>query len=143
MIPSSTGQPAVTFIHFMRDWFRLLADGRFEDAASRLDEPNSYGERWSAEQIQKVIRDYARSESVRVSDPDTLVGSGRQSLVEFDDGSGYSLDHDVPLDGEWTDLTAQFEFLLHRMVASPPLVIRDRSLQSLRPPGALPELLGE
>ncbi len=27
------------------------------------------------------------------------------------DGSGYRLDHDVPINGEWSDLTTQFEFL--------------------------------
>jgi hypothetical protein len=111
MIPASTDEPVVTFTRFARDWFRLLASGGFADAASRLDEPNSYGERWSAEKIQAVLRDYARSESVRVADPDATAGDGRTSLVEFADGRGYSFEHDVPLGGEWSDLTAQFEFL--------------------------------
>ena len=31
--------------------------------------------------------------------------------MAFDDGSGYSVEHDVPLNGEWSDLTAQFEFV--------------------------------
>ena len=111
MIPPSTDEPAVTFTRFTREWFRLLARGAFADAASRLDEPNSYGERWSADQIREALRDYARTEAVQVSDPDTLAGDGRSSLVEFDDGRGYSFEHDVPLRGEWSDLTAQFEFL--------------------------------
>ena len=33
------------------------------------------------------------------------------SLVEFADGRGYSFEYDLPLSGEWSDLTAQFEFL--------------------------------
>jgi hypothetical protein len=32
-------------------------------------------------------------------------------VVPFKDGSGYSVEHDVPLNGEWSDLTAQFEFV--------------------------------
>ena len=111
MIPASTDEPVVTFTRFTRDWFRLLARGAFTEAASRLDEPNSYGERWSAERIQSVVRDYAHSDSVRVADPDAVAGDGRPSLVEFTDGRGYSFDHGVPLGGEWSDLTAQFEFL--------------------------------
>jgi len=100
MIPASTDEPAVTFTRFTRDWFRLLARGAFADAASRLDEPNSYGERWSAEQIREALGDYARTEAVQVSDPDTLAGDGRPRLVEFDGGGGYSFEHDVPLRGE-------------------------------------------
>jgi len=111
MIPVSKDEPIVTFTRFAHDWFRSLARGAFTEASSRLDEPNSYGQRWSAEQIQQVLRDYVRSESVRVADPDTVAGAGRPSLVEFADGRGYSLDHAVPLDGQWSDLTAQFEFL--------------------------------
>ena len=29
-------------------------------------------------------------------------------FYEYDDGSGYAIDYDIPLDGEWGDLTAQF-----------------------------------
>lgn len=111
IIPASTDEPAATFTRFTRDWFRLLARGAFADAVSRLDEPNSYGERWSVEKIQSVLRDYTRSESVRVADPDAIAGDGSPRLVEFADGSGYSFEHDVPLGAEWSDLTAQFEFL--------------------------------
>jgi len=111
MIPTSTDEPVVTFTRFARDWFRLLARGDFAAAVSRLDEANSYGEHWDAEKIQGVFRDYARSDSVRVADPDTIAGDGRPSLVELADGRGYSFEHDVPLGEEWSDLTAQFEFL--------------------------------
>jgi hypothetical protein len=111
MIPASTDEPVVTFTRFARDWFRLLSHGAFADAASRIDELNRHGERWDAEKIQGVLRDYAHSDSVSVADPDTMAGEGRTSLVEFTDGRGYSFEHDVPLGGKWSDLTAQFEFL--------------------------------
>jgi len=111
MIPASTDEPSATFTQFVREWFRLLALGDFSGAVSRLDEPNSYGERWDAERIQSVFRDYARDESVSVTDPDTIAGDGSPSLVEFTDGRGYSFEHDVPFGGEWSDLTACFEFL--------------------------------
>ena len=111
MISAPTDEPVVAFTRFTRAWFRLLAREAFPDAVAHLDEPNSYGEWWDSEKIQSVFRDYARSDSVRVTDPDTLAGDGHPSLTEFIDGRGYSFEHDVPLDGDWSDLTAQFEFL--------------------------------
>lgn len=111
MIPVFTDDPVVTFTRFARDWFRLLARGDFPGAVSRLDEPNRYGERWDAEKIQSVFQDYACSESVSVTDPDKIVGDRRPSAGEFTDGRGYWFEHEVPLDGEWSDLTAQFQFL--------------------------------
>lgn len=111
MIPTFIDDPDVTFTRFVRGWFCLLARGEFAGAASHLDEPNSYGECWDAERILGVLKDYARSDSVLVTDPGTIAGDGRPSLVEFADGRGYSFDHVVPLGGKWSDLTAQFEFL--------------------------------
>ena len=32
------------------------------------------------------------------------------SVGSYEDDAGYWLDHDMPLNGEWSDLTAQFEF---------------------------------
>ena len=111
MIPTFTDEPVITFTRFARDWFTVLARGDFPGAVSHLDEPNSYGERWDAEKIQNVFLDYSGAESVNVTDPDTIAGDGRPSAGEFTDGSGYWFEHNVPLAGEWSDLTAQFEFL--------------------------------
>ncbi len=109
MIPLSCELPAAAFTRFTHEWFRLLARGQFSQGAAALDEPTSYGERWSAESIQHAIRDY--SPDAIVTDPDSLPPDQHQTLIAFDDGSGYSFDCSVPLDGEWSDLTAQFEFL--------------------------------
>jgi hypothetical protein len=111
MIPAFTDEPVVMFTRFARDWFRLIAGGDFAGAVARIDQPNSYGQRWDAEKIQGVLRDYARSESVSITDPDTIGRDGRPSAGEITDGRGYWFEHDVPLDGEWSDLTVQFEFL--------------------------------
>lgn len=111
MISASTDEPVVMVSRFVRDWFRLLCREAFVDAVARLDEPNTYGQRWSAERIKAALRDYARSDSVRVTDPDSISTEPHSSLVALNDGRGYSFDHDVPLDGRWSDLTAQFDFL--------------------------------
>ena len=111
MIPNFTGKPEVEFSRFARDWFRQLSRGEFREAAQRLDEPNSYGIRWSEQQILGALRDYTHSDSVRVTDPDLIGTEAHSSLVALKDAHGYSFDHDVPIDGRWSDLTAQFEFL--------------------------------
>lgn len=36
----------------------------------------------------------------------------RVSVAAFDDGRSYAVGYDLPLDGAWSDLAAQFEFLL-------------------------------
>ena len=110
MIPSFTGKAEVEFPRFARDWFRQLSRGEFREAVLQLDEPNSYGIRWSEQQVRDALRDYARSDSVRATDPDLISSDAHSSLVSFKDGRGYSFDHDFPLDGRWSDLTAQFEF---------------------------------
>lgn len=79
-------------------------------AVALLDEPNHHAVVWSEQQIRDVLRDYGGSRIPAVTDPDAVAGDGRPSLVALTDGSGYSFWHDVPLDGQWGDLVAQFEF---------------------------------
>lgn len=113
MIANNDEEPIVVFTRFVHDWFHLLAHGNFAEALTQLDEPNRYGEHWSTEKIEDVLREYARTESVRIAAPDMVPGEAHTNLGEFADGHGYWFDHDVPLDGQWSDLTAQFEFLSH------------------------------
>jgi hypothetical protein len=98
-----------SFRTFVQQWFRVLADGQWSAAIAMLDEPNSYGVRWSEVQIRNALDEY--SSGAKVSDPANVKGKvPRASSGKFDDGSGYWFDHSVPLNGAWSDLTAQFEF---------------------------------
>ena len=107
-------------IHFVQKWFDLIADGEFEEACKKLDKPNCYGIKWTPEKIQDIIKDEFGPETIFGDEHKNGVffsavkdtnGSYRSDVLEFDDGRGYSVEHDVPLNGEWSDLTAQFEFL--------------------------------
>ena len=106
-------------ITFAARWFDLMAEGRTETALSQLDEPNSYGVSWTEETMGRLLSSlfgHARylqkhPEGPRFSAPDSTAGSPRADVLELNDGTGYSLEHSVPLNGEWSDLTAQFEFL--------------------------------
>lgn len=91
-------------------WLRLLSVGDWQAAVSMLDEPNSYGIQWGEAEIRNSIDEYAGGESWCITPPEALHTSGRISLGEFNDGSGCYFDYDIPLNGEWSDLTAQFEF---------------------------------
>lgn len=93
MIQLSSGSPITTFARFAHDWFQLLARGEFAQAVAAIDEPTSYGERWSAESIQRALRDYSpeagvttqmlfRPIVIRVSSP-FLTAAVTRSTVPF------------------------------------------------------------
>jgi hypothetical protein len=104
----------------IRDWFRLLAADRWEEASGMLDEPNMYGIRWTPEYIRYALDlaygpdcpfRAAHSEGPRFSDPETATGNPNAEVWTAQNESGFRADHDVPLNGAWSELTAQFEFL--------------------------------
>jgi len=111
MIPLFKDEPQSVFTNFARSWFRLLAHGKYGEAVLCLDAPNSYGVQWNEDQIRKTLRDYVRADSVNVTDPDLISTKAHLGLIELKDGRGYTFEHDVPIDGCWSDLTVQFEFL--------------------------------
>lgn len=108
-----------TLLEWTRDWFDLLARGEIAAACARLDEPNSYGTVWTPESIVALVEDEfgpgtifadAHPEGPRFTSARSATGNERGDVVPFSNGSGFSLDYDVPLNGEFSDLTAQFEF---------------------------------
>ena len=104
---------------WVRDWLDLLAEGRLEDACARLDEANVYGIRWTPDAIRDLVEDtFGPGTQYRAAHPAgprfTSVGGARgeatSSVGGYDDGSGFFVEHDVPLNGEFSELTAQFDF---------------------------------
>ena len=103
----------------VRLWLALLAEGRLDQACAELDEPNAYGIRWSPASILEALAQ-AFSEGSRfrrehpegphVSPVEAASGDGAASVIAFADGSGFSVEHRVPLNGSYSDLTAQTEF---------------------------------
>ena len=91
-------------------WLQQLSADNWGKVIGMLDDPNSYGVKWGEAEIRNSINAYSRSKPWAVSDPKSLDISGHTSFGEFNDGSGYWFDYDIPLNGEWSDLTAQFEF---------------------------------
>ena len=98
---------------YIRRWYRLLAQNRWDEASALIDEPNSYGMVFTPAEIRRVLAaNYDFTDADTFTDPDVLPKEGRFSICGYADGSGYSVEYDVPLNGEWSDLTAQFELLV-------------------------------
>lgn len=98
-------------MHAVRQWFQLLSREDWQEAMAFLDEPNCYGILWDEKQVREVLTDYVGENSWQVTDPDTIDGDGQPYSGDFADGSGFWFELNVPLNGEWSDLTAQFKFL--------------------------------
>jgi hypothetical protein len=121
VIAAHPGTSETELIAFIRRWFALLAVGARSEACAALDEPNIYGQRWGPGDIQRCVEEgfppgcrfrVKHPEELRFTDPDAATGGDRRpEVMELTDGSGCRVDHDVPLNGEWSDLTAQFEFV--------------------------------
>ena len=120
MIVVSPEAPAQSIVSFVKGWMKLLAEGRFEEACALIDEPNVHGIVWTPRLIQQTVKATFSSETrfykshpegPIFTDPFALEEQREIKVVEFEDKSGYAFDYDVPLNGEWSDLTAQFEFL--------------------------------
>ena len=99
-------------IRYVESWVERLADGDWDDAMSLIEAPNHYGVRWSSADFRRTLVGYGRGVEPVVTAPPLLGQEVRVSVIAFDDGSGYSVDYDLPLNGVLSDLTAQFEFLL-------------------------------
>jgi hypothetical protein len=109
------------FISFVRSWLTLLSQGRWKEACELIDEPNCYGISWTPERIRHLIEQdiygaesrFAREhpKGIIYANPGDLEEPRETELIKFSDGSGYAIDYDLPLNGEWSDIAVQFHFL--------------------------------
>jgi hypothetical protein len=111
-------KPAAQLVEFVRAWFALLARGQWDQALSAIDEPNSYGVLWTRDLVNELVHDTfgpgtrfeAEHGAPMFTDPDLAIGAPHHYFGHLNAG-GFWLDHAVPLNGVYSDLTAQFEFL--------------------------------
>jgi hypothetical protein len=105
---------------FVRDWMKLLAAGRLQEACAMIDEPDSYGLVWTPERIMAVVDEtFAEGtafhetypEGPRFTDPDELANHPDREVGILNGSRGFWYDYDLILNNERSDLTAQFEFL--------------------------------
>ena len=120
MIDVSPDAPEKSILDFVKRWMKLLADNHFDEACALLEQPNSFGVVWTPNLIKETVHDTfspdtifykLHPEGAVFTDPYELEEQRDIELIELGDGSGYAFDYDVPLNGEWSDVTAQFEIL--------------------------------
>ena len=112
MLDAHPINPEAAIREFVVHWIALLAAGQPSEAMALIDEPNSYGVKWGPEQLSAALASYSGSTKRSVvTPPSSASGKLHVSLVALADHSGFTYDHDLPLNGEWSDLTAQFKFL--------------------------------
>jgi hypothetical protein len=97
-------------VKYVERWVGFLAKSQWTDAFALTDAPNQYGIRWSETEIRRTLTEYGCGRTPTVTQLNLMATPGRSSVVARADGSGYSVYYDLPLDGEWSDLTAQFDF---------------------------------
>ncbi|HSK73554.1 MAG TPA: hypothetical protein VK892_17790 [Pyrinomonadaceae bacterium] len=120
MIKISPESPEKAILEFVKSWMKLLAENRLDEACVMIDEPNCYGIVWTPELIIETVNETFSPDTIFYeyfpegpifTDPYKLPEQKNREVIEFVDKSGYVFEYDIPLNGEWSDLTAQFEFL--------------------------------
>jgi hypothetical protein len=113
-----------------REWLALVSDERYEEAIAFLYVPTDYdpSQRWTPSTLRQYISNYGswdpwpdgrtwRITSLESASlpADAQTWRPRADVVRFDKHPlAGSIEVDVPLNGVWSDLTAQFEFkVLH------------------------------
>ena len=111
--------PENELIEFVYNWFELLAQGKIAEACALVDEPDSDGFAWNEDKLVSLLNFNYGPDSIFVKEhpkgpvftsPTTAQGRHVPIFVEYDDHSGYVVQILIPLNGEWSDLTAMFEF---------------------------------
>ena len=84
-----------------------------------IDRPAGSGHTWTPKMLRDSIEDtFGPGTRFRSEHPEgpvftpasTARGISHLSIIPYADGTGYAVNHDVPLNGAFSDLTAQFEF---------------------------------
>ena len=86
----------------------------FKKLAIWLDTPKDTKEYniWNEETLLEQLSSYGHRKMPIVSDPYKMdLSLGRIDFYEYDNKSGFAVDYDLPLYGEWNDLIVQFSFI--------------------------------
>jgi hypothetical protein len=114
-LPISASQEEV--LEEVNKWVKALCDDDYEQACEFLHWPE-WSQEWSVELIRKLITNYGSLEprrdgqTFRVTDPSLAHGRARHSVPRFPEVSDKVVGHvcyDLPLNGEWSQVTATFD----------------------------------
>jgi hypothetical protein len=103
---------------FLFRWLQLLSDGKLQKACSQIDQPGWDG-LWTPEKVMKIVNETFSPESrfyrlhpegLRFTSPYGLREEKWSTNVYALDDGGFRIEQSIPLNGEWSDLSAIFEF---------------------------------
>jgi len=105
------GTDDATILAAVHDWVALLVEERYREAYDYLS--HDRGDHWSPHLIETVIHNYGSVEPLhdgtmyRVTPLETATGgpTPRHEVDRFDDARAHVW-FDLPLNGQWSDLTA-------------------------------------
>jgi len=96
-------------------WIELLSEGNFANALQRI--PGEQDEAWTPQLLEQVVAGYGlprphpRGVRFQVTSPGNAAGAVQVALVEREvlpPGALAYVEHSLPLNGQWSDLTATF-----------------------------------
>ncbi len=99
----------------VRAWIQQLSEGQYFDALQRI--PGEQGESWTPQLLEEVIAGYGlpqphpRGTRYQVTSVSSATGTLPVASVErnvLPPGALAYIEHSLPLNGEWSDLTATF-----------------------------------
>ena len=94
---------------FARDWVRYAAKNGLNEAMLLLDRRAGVP-RWNEAFVRSISEDhFGDGETCIITDPDKF-SELRVNAYRFDDDSGFAVDHDLAMNDQRSDFTAQFEF---------------------------------
>ena len=105
--PANTASEA-DILDYARVWVKLASSQGFEAAIAELDPRPDVA--WSQSLFEELTFDhFGDARQPKITDPEA-VSNLRIHACRYSDGSGFAVDHDLPLDGKRSDFTAQFDF---------------------------------
>jgi hypothetical protein len=99
----------LAILNFSRDWVRFAAKHGLDNALNLLDRHERYT-LWSEALLKSLSEDhFGDGQTCVITDPDAF-DELRVDLYQYNDGSGFAVDHDLAMNHRRSDFTAQFEF---------------------------------
>jgi hypothetical protein len=100
-------------VEFVHGWVKLCGEGKIDQAFSLLDEPVDQSRHtWTPEDIKEITYDHFDDEKYpTITNPDEVDGHIRKDVFEYNDGSGWGVEYDLPLNGVVSDFTLMFDFI--------------------------------
>ena len=100
-------------IEFVHGWVKLCSKGYINEAFQLLDKPiDTSRHTWTPDDFHEVKFNHFDDDKYPVvTDPDTVEGKVRKDVFEYNDGSGWGVEYDLPLNNVVSDFTLLFDFI--------------------------------